>query len=97
MSRRSISAAIRAAKKRVTLYRFGGWCLGVFDPQVQAWREFRAESYSHARRMCVQEKVFQALLLLGFAPNDAHYAMRDYDTGSIRERIRSAIGRIKGI
>ena len=99
MPAKSISAAIRAARERVVLHRncSGDWQVCAFDGTVRAWRESDWMRYPAARNAYIEERVFQALLALGHAPHVAIFAIHPFDAGTLRDRIKSAVGRIERI
>lgn len=89
----SKSAAIRQAKSKVMMDRFGGgWLVMEWDEQARAWRQGQPRDFHRARAAYADAVVSRTLQAMGVSEWDAEIAVdrdRSYgaDLGSIEVRV----------
>ena len=95
----SVSAAIKEARKRATIYRFGKqWVLSAWNEQMQMWSQGHPRDFSRAQGALREERITIAIELalpeMGVAGRDSliHDAIDDY--GDFEMVVRRVLRRV---
>jgi hypothetical protein len=95
MTRPSVSAAIAKARREVQLVQWGRqWQCNTWSQVHRAWWSGNLESYALARARASRHVVAYALRLLGVDPHHADGLSVRYDSGSVRDRVKSALAEV---